>query len=615
MSQNPRSIEVAQIATLPSISGAKVSWDGTQIAYYSNHTGRWELYIRRIGETSDRLVGEGSQPESPRLAPIWSRDDRTIIFVKDNDGDENHQVYALDLAEDSIRIIVGGEGQHLPVEVSPDNLWLTLTIVSSGKQRNLYLAPMDASSELIQLTSYDKPVFGGTWHPSGEWILFFTNTEDNLDNLDTYRIRPDGKGCERFFRRSIGSIDAYDHFTRDGRLLSVGSNHGGTWRPGVMDWDTAAVHWFGNGDADESTMAIDPNGQWLVTYVTKDAAKEAKHIDLITGKSRPLSLAPGVLGNCEVVLDDATLVMTHQDPEHRRRLLLYRLEDDSQTEIISACYGDLDRELLSPSRHVYYKSSDDMMIGAVLTEPKGTTSESDKQPAIVLVHGGPTGHSSLCFDPLAQLFASRGFHVLRPNYRGSTGYGNAYEEANRGDLGGMDAEDLKAGAKFLADLGAVDPKRIAIGGGSYGGYLTYRAMTCQNETWAAGVAFIGITDWIRLYESSPANFKTQIEKLFGHPTRDEALMKERSPINHAQELRAPLLMIQGQNDPRCPVEQSRIFRDRLIELGRIEGDDFEYVELDKQGHGSSAIPAQTELWSLWLDFIERKLGTSRAERE
>ena len=223
------------------------------------------------------------------------------------------------------------------------------------------------------------------------------------------------------------------------------------------------------------------------------------------------------------------------------------------------------------------------------------------------VHGGPTAQWFRGFDPFAQFLVDRGLVVIEPNIRGSTGYGVEFRDAALKDWGGDDLEDVAAAAGYLKTLPYVDPERLVVFGGSYGGFMTFIAATKKPDLWRAAVAWVGISDLHKLYEKSMEHFKYYFREQMGDPEKDRALWRDRSAIEFADALRAKLLMVHGVNDPRCPVDQSRIFRDRLIELGRKEGEDFEYVELGDEGHGSTDIAQKIRTFNILADYLERVL--------
>jgi dipeptidyl aminopeptidase/acylaminoacyl peptidase len=179
-------------------------------------------------------------------------------------------------------------------------------------------------------------------------------------------------------------------------------------------------------------------------------------------------------------------------------------------------------------------------------------------------------------------------------------------EANQGDIGGGDARDVAAGARLLAQDPDIDPARIVCGGGSYGGYMTYRQLTHFPELWAGGIAIVGITDWEHMYGESMPHFQHLLHRLFGgSPSEVPERYRAASPIHEAERLRAPILILHGLNDPRCPIAQARRFRDRLLALGRREGRDFLYHELGDQGHGSADVGQRLATYGRIDDFLGR----------
>jgi dipeptidyl aminopeptidase/acylaminoacyl peptidase len=216
-------------------------------------------------------------------------------------------------------------------------------------------------------------------------------------------------------------------------------------------------------------------------------------------------------------------------------------------------------------------------------------------------------HFTREFDSYAQFLVNRGYIVIQPNVRGSTGYGTAFRDMADMDWGGGNLEDLVYAAKYLHTLPEVDPQRIGIWGGSYGGYLTYMAVTKKPEFWKVGVAWVGITDLLKNYASGSEHYKHFTRTQMGDPQEHEELWRDRSPINFVHHMTAHLMILHGVNDPRCAIEQARIFRDRLRELGKIEGEDFEYHEFTDEGHGSVNVEQKLRTYILLVDYLDRRL--------
>lgn len=281
----------------------------------------------------------------------------------------------------------------------------------------------------------------------------------------------------------------------------------------------------------------------------------------------------------------------------------------------------MDPDALVDGEHVTYESTDGTEIDAVRydgggrpSDPPGERSaseegrdESSGSPVVVRVHGGPHYHVKREFDRHAQFLAARGYVVLQPNFRGSTGRGREFETAIHGDWGGMEQADVAAGARWIAGKEWVDEDALAVFGISYGGYSVYSQLVQYPELWDAGVAWVGMTDLPALYEESMAHFRAMLREQLGDPEDEAALWRERSPITHVEAIEAPLLLLHGVNDPRCPVSQARRFRDALEERrGWTEGDEFEYRELGETGHGSTDIDHRERVFELLAAFLDER---------
>jgi dipeptidyl aminopeptidase/acylaminoacyl peptidase len=386
----------------------------------------------------------------------------------------------------------------------------------------------------------------------------------------------------------------------------VTSDASGVQRAGVLDVESGDLRWLSPEGVDESAGRFSRDGRFLVCLRNHESQIRPVVYDLESGEGRDLRLPPGVAAGSEFVAGDGQLLVTYSTDTARPGLILYDLATDAWETLLAPEYGSIDPSRFVTAEHLYYESGNGARVPALLYRPREAPPGA-RLPAIVHVHGGPTGQWFRGFDPFAQFLVDRGFVVLEPNVRGSTGYGVAFRDAALRDWGGIDLEDVAAGAAFLKSLPEVDPDRLVVFGGSYGGYMTFMAVTKKPDLWRAGVAWVGITDLLRMYGQSMEHFKYFLREQMGDPDEHAALWADRSAINFAQHLRAKLLMVHGANDPRCPVEQSRLFRDRLLELGRKEGVDFEYVEFGDEGHGSNDIEQKIRTFTTLADYLERVL--------
>jgi dipeptidyl aminopeptidase/acylaminoacyl peptidase len=225
-------------------------------------------------------------------------------------------------------------------------------------------------------------------------------------------------------------------------------------------------------------------------------------------------------------------------------------------------------------------------------------------PAILYIHGGPTAQSQNAWLAPVQHLVSQGYVVLAPNYRGSTGYGRTFQEANRFDLGGGDMRDVIAGAEFLIREGYADPKRIAITGGSYGGYLTMTALTKHPNVFAAGSAIVPFLNWFTEYENERADLQYWDRQNFGDPVENADRYREYSPITYMQNILAPVQMIAGAHDPRCPASETVQAAEMLKSLGVP----YEVIIYPDEGHGFRKVHNRVDAYRKRAEFLNKHLG-------
>jgi dipeptidyl aminopeptidase/acylaminoacyl peptidase len=374
----------------------------------------------------------------------------------------------------------------------------------------------------------------------------------------------------------------------------------------VLDLATGQVRWLGERDAEEEAIRFSKDGRLLAVSRNVESSVRSVVYDVASGEAHELALTNGFAVGVSFFDSDRKLLVSFSSDVTRDSLLSYDLVADTYETLLAAEYGTVDRSLFVKAEHIYYPTFDGRKVPALLYAPRDIAS-GERLPGLVFVHGGPTGQFLRAFDPFAQFLVDRGLVVIAPNIRGSTGYGAEWRDAALKDWGGADLEDVAAAAEYLKSLPYVDGDRLVVFGGSYGGFMAYLAATKKPDLWHAAVAAVGITDLHRLYENSMEHFKYILREQMGDPEKDRALWRDRSAIEFADRLRAKLLMVQAVNDARVPVDQSRTFRDRLLELGRREGEEFEYVELGDEGHGFTDIAQRIRLFNILADYLDRAL--------
>jgi dipeptidyl aminopeptidase/acylaminoacyl peptidase len=556
-------IVLDELCRLSSFFLPAVSWKGDCVAFYWDKTGRMELHVLDLATGDTRQVSHGEVPRELHAGFVWDRAGRAIVFAKDVGGNERHDLYRIDVETGAVTQLTNDPGVQEDVEqFSPDDQWLTVrtnkrqsSSPDTPGQLNLWRMRADGS-DYGSLTNYAAPVFGGQWSPDGQLITYMTNENlSDLKNLDTYVMRADGTGAHKVLSVREGSKDTVADWHPDGGRLAVTSDASGQNRAGVLDLATGQVRWLGERDAEEEAIRFSKDGRLLAVSRNVESSVRSVVYDVASGEAHELALTNGFAVGVSFFDSDRKLLVSFSSDVTRDSLLSYDLVADTYETLLAAEYGTVDRSLFVKAEHIYYPTFDGRKVPALLYAPRDIAS-GERLPGLVFVHGGPTGQFLRAFDPFAQFLVDRGLVVF---------------------------------------------------GGSYGGFMAYLAATKKPDLWHAAVAAVGITDLHRLYENSMEHFKYILREQMGDPEKDRALWRDRSAIEFADRLRAKLLMVQAVNDARVPVDQSRTFRDRLLDLGKREGEDFEYVELGDEGHGFTDIAQKIRLFSLLADYLDRAL--------
>ena len=614
-----------ELAGLPSFHHPTVSPDGSTVAVYYDGSGRNELHLIDTDTGESRQVTDGEVPRNARWWLKWGDDE--VFFHMDEAGDEQNDIHVVD-REGNTEPVVEMDGQLALRDVSDDGSRLVFGSNADG-QMNAYLHDCDAD-ETTKLTDYDRAVWGALLSPDGERIAYETNEADDFENQDVYVADADGSNPRNLEIGETGAEAGVVDFSPDGDRLLVSDNSADVTRAGVYEFESGEVTWYG-GESEESPVAFLDDGERFLVHRTREAAVAPVVYDL-DGDARELDLPEGVATFSEIgrtQIDGDRLLVTHTTPSTRPDLLAYDLTDDTTETLLAADYGPFDPEEFADAAFFTFESDGvpETRQAAVEHDPydtleiEGLLYDSGERPSPLIVnpHGGPRAADHRNFDLYTQFLVSRGYSVLQVNYRGSTGRGREFVRELYDDWGGAEQGDVAVGTEHvLAEHDYLDPDRVVVFGGSYGGYSAYWQTVQYPDLYDAGIAWIGLTDLERMFERTMPHFRTELlEKNLGTPEENPDLYRERSPAEHAANLSAPLLMVHGVNDRRVPVEQARLYRDRLDELGYVDGEsgDFEYVELGEEGHASSDIDQKIRLFRILDDFLDRRVGTTVARAD
>jgi dipeptidyl aminopeptidase/acylaminoacyl peptidase len=579
------------------IAGAQLSPDGKFMSFMKPHNGARNIWVKRTNEPFDAARPVTAESRRPIPSHFWSRDSKFILFVKDNAGDENFNVYAVDPA----------------AAPAADNVPPARNLTDrKGVRAQIYAVPR-ALPGVIFLGLNDRDQ---AWHDlyrlelaTGKLTLLRENkdrvTRWIFDNAGKLRLasRVAANGTQDILR-----VDA-DKLTPiySCRVLEQCD-------PGRFDKENKKIYLVRNdGDArnfselallDAATGAAvkvesDPLGQVdfgaarfsdLTDELVATSYTSARRRLYFKSKAHEADykFLESKLPNREINFPSASadeslwIVSANADVEPGE-VYLYNRKAKS-LELQYRMREKLPRASLSPMRDIEYPSSDGLKIPAYLTLPKGLP-EKDL-PLVVFPHGGPWGRDYWRYDTFAQFLANRGYAVLQPNFRASTGYGKSFLNAGNRQWGRTMQDDLTWGVKHLVAKGIVNPKRVAIAGISYGGYATLAGVAYTPDLYAAGVPIVAPANLITLLESIPPYWeavRSEFALRMGDLTTPEGRkdLTAMSPVAAAKNIRAPLLVVQGANDPRVKKRES----DQVVVAVRDRGLPVEYLVAPDEGHG------------------------------
>ena len=604
----------------PEIAGAQISPDGAYIAFIKPFKGTRNIWVKRTADAFTSAKPITADTARPIPAYFWSRDGKYVLFVQDKAGDENYNVYAVNPADSP------ASGQEVPAARN-------LTDVK-GVRAVIYAVPRSEPDAIYVGINDRDPA----WHDlykvkisTGERSLIRKNTERvtawyfdlknqlrlatrSAENGDTEVLRVDANGFTKVYSCNVFENCGPVRYHKDGERTYFLTNKGNS--------DLVALELFNPTTGKEELVESDPLkrvdfGNASFSDVTDDLISTSydDERERIYWKDKnweaDYKLLQKQFPGKEISFGSRTkdeklaIVSAHSDTDPGATYLFDRTT--KKLTLQYRIYEKLNRDYLAPMKAVRYPSSDGLEIPAYLTLPKGV--EAKNLPVIILPHGGPWYRISWGYDPFSQFLANRGYAVLQPNFRGSTGYGKKFIDAGNKQWGQKMQDDLTWGAKYLIAQGIADPKRIGIMGGSYGGYATLAGVTFTPDVYAAAVSIVGPSNLITLVESFPPYWE-QIRKLFfermGDPNTAEgkAQLERQSPLNSAAKIKTPLLVIQGANDPRVKKRES----DQIVIALRDRGFPVEYLVAPDEGHGFARPVNNMAMFAASEKFLAKYLG-------
>ena len=602
------------------IAGAQISPDGQYLSFLKPYKGTRNIWVKKASEPFSAARPMSAEATRPIRQYFWSRDAKFILYSQDVGGDENFNVYAIDPTKPA----------DATTGVPP-----TRALTSLKGVRTLIYAVPRAKPDILYIGLNDRDK---QWHDlyeltisTGEKKLLRKNTErisgwdfDHDGNLriaertnqvgDTEILRVDADGFKQIYSCSVLEGCGVEDFDAANKMVYLNTNKGelNLAELEMMDPGTGATTKY---ESDPENR-VDIEGLDLSTvdyhvYFTryeddrsrlyfKDKEFE-KEYHWLESKLPGKEINFGARSKDENVW----IVSASSDREPGETYLWNRKAKtlDLQYRIRE----ELPRESLSERKPYHFKSSDGLEISAYLTLPKGLPAKN--LPLVVFPHGGPWARDNFGYDTFAQFLSNRGYAVLQPNFRGSTGYGKKFLNAGNGEWGRKMQDDLTWGVKALVADGTVDVKRVGIAGGSYGGYATLAGVAFTPDVYAGAVAIVAPSNLITLLDAIPPYWEAGRKQMYARmadPTTPEgkALLVAESPLTQAKAIVTPLLVVQGKNDPRVNIRESN----QIVAAVRDNGKPVEYLVAPDEGHGFARPINNLAMVTAMEGFLVKYLG-------
>jgi dipeptidyl aminopeptidase/acylaminoacyl peptidase len=584
-----------------------VTWsaDGRQMFVSTNLTGRYNIWRM---DASGSWPVQLTQSEDNQGGFAVSPDGRTLYYTQDKGGNEQYDVYAVPTGGGAPRNLTNTpELREEALLISPDGRSMAMSTKKSG-QGQVDLAVMDlASGQVRALTHEADPQWDWNavaWTKGGKSLIanrsFVGGDKSEVWEVDV----ASGKAVKLLGKPD--TLYAASGATPDGSAVAVTTNEGTHQSHAVVySPATGAIRTLKATPWEQNSGAMSPDGRSMIVQTGENGRQTLALVDLATLAEQPLALPPGVNGTPGTqpfTPDSRRLLVAHSAADTPGEIQAFDIKAGKTVPLTHFAMASLDPEHLPKSQIVTFRSFDGTLVSAVVTMPFNLKRDGSN-PAVVMPHGGPTGQTNDGFSRYATALASRGYVVIQPNPRGSTGYGLAFQKANYQDLGGGDLKDELAAKRFLVDSGYVDGKRVGIAGGSYGGFMTLMAIGRAPDEFAAAVDLFGIIDWRTMWQHEDALLQAYQKSLLGNPDEFPKVYDATSPLTYIQAVKAPLLVQQGENDIRVPAGQAK----QVVEALKQKGNIVDSVFYPEEGHGFYKREHQQDSLQRMVDWFDKYL--------
>ena len=584
-----------------------ISPDGTRLAFVKPWEHRMNVYVREISTGIEKRITSATERDVGGF--FWKGSDK-IVYVQDFGGDENFHVYITDIKGSDVKDLTPFEKVRAGVlddlEDDPKHMLIEMNN-RNPEVFDVYRCDIE-TGELEQIAENPGSIIG--WLTDHEGKLRAAVQTDGVNTSFLYRTNE----SENFrvlhtanFKETFEPV----LFAYDNKLMYVASNLSQdktafyTFDPEAnKTLDLVFVH-----DEVDAGSILHSKKRKIITGVTFTTDK--RHYKFFDSDREELQKTiDAFFPNYEAVVTDMddderkVIVRTFSD-RTRGTYYLFDRKDNSISKLADLSTW-LKEDQMAQMKPITFKSRDGLTIHGYLTVPVGVASKD--LPLVVIPHGGPSARDTWGFDSVSQFLANRGIAVLQVNFRGSTGYGKAFWQAGFKQWGRKMQDDVTDGVLWTVEKGIADRKRLAIFGGSYGGYAALAGATFTPDLYACAISYVGPSNIFTLLETIPPYwepFREMEYEEIGDPVKDKELLTEISPLFHADKIKIPLFVAQGANDPRVKKAES----DQIVEAVRKAGKDVIYMVKENEGHGFHNEENRFDFFRQMEEFFRKHLGS------
>jgi dipeptidyl aminopeptidase/acylaminoacyl peptidase len=621
-------LDLIQLLRVPRVDPLfDISPDGSKLAFAWNKTGEWQIYelilAERRSERSttetkteveaqeiNKIIQITSGPGG-KFNPRYSPDRTKLAYALDPDGSESYHLVVHDFNTNQHTDLTPDISHALQPNFcwSPDGSQLAFLSDERG-HFSAYIISVNGGDPQLVLDTGDHPAWQVEWSPDGKHLA--VSCEMHGQDYGIFIVNLEIKETVEL------PLNAHEpRWSPDGIKLAFHSDKHGWFDIGVYDLATDEVEWVTQSEGDSQTPEFLPSSSTnpsILQFAYTQSKGAMNWVECVGQafslttlgrlETRPTGMkkhqvGQGIHSGIRFTSDAKRMVTTFSSPGQPPDLWMIDLESGESIQLTNSLPEELSSGEFVTPEEIEYPGMDGMPIPALLYGAKRTHA-----PAVVMIHGGPNWHYSTEWNPIMAHLVSRGYVVLAPNYRGSTGYGREWQYAVQFDMGGVDTRDVAAGARYLLREGIAS--KVAVTGRSHGGYLTMTCLTQFPELWCAGSAVVPFTNWFKSHEDAREDLQHWNVENMGDPGENHERWYNASPFFFLDKIQAPVQLICGGVDPRCPASDSIATRDKLLALGKS----VDFLLYEDEGHAflkiENVLDAETKRMEFLMKALEKK---------